>query len=895
MNIIQELANWTKTLPPWQSDAVRRIFTQDELTADDESQLFQMLLSTHELSDSEKSPVAPCPFSDAINGAATVNRKVLLNEIHSVQNVNALIPDQSLKFCLDGMTIIFGENGAGKSGYARIFKHACHAREKSQPILCNVTKPTKSKPAAIVELLVNGEPVALRWQVDAPPSGLLSDIAVFDSHCARVFIDEANEVVYLPFGLDTFSRLVALFSSLSERIVAERRKIPVQFDQVNEYCESTSAGRFVRSLSATSDLKQLESISSLDALSTARLEELRILVASAKANSPKSKAAELRRMKTRFEQLKSRISAIATELSPDALAAIAQLQANTEVTKAAAELASAEAFSGEPLNGTGSEPWRVLFDAARSFSESLAYPNESFPVVRDEAVCLLCQQPLAESARHRLARFENFIKDNAARKRDEAAVALRTAIKVTSDLKLNAIDDDPSLLEDIRVRDPELANRVSTFFIQAKEIQSAVKTSVAENRRVTNSETFANPSDLVGSAVLALESEAQQYDVADNPEEFKKIANELTELEDRARLHRHRELVTKYIALKQREAKLKRCEKALDTNSITRRGSELMERAVTGQLTSNLIAEINRFGLHCAPVQVKKMGQKGKTKHQIVVSDSAKPSGILSEGEQRVIAISAFLAELRAGDSQSPIIFDDPVSSLDHRHREKVAQRLVEESKTRQVVVFTHDVVLLLALERESSEQRVPLLIQTVTRSPAGPGECVPSGARPWYVCNTKDRISILKNTISKFRRLQVESPDEYCRSVFDFYGKLREAWERAIEELLLNDVIQRFRPSIETQRLKKVLIESGDYTVIDSGMSKCSTWMTGHDTAAAIASPTPPADEVERDLASFENFTKTIKERAERAGKMAGTLIDPPAAKTAEKRAETVIDLMAG
>jgi hypothetical protein len=47
----------------------------------------------------------------------------------------------------------------------------------------------------------------------------------------------------------------------------------------------------------------------------------------------------------------------------------------------------------------------------------------------------------------------------------------------------------------------------------------------------------------------------------------------------------------------------------------------------------------------------------------------------------------------------SGIVFDDPVSSLDYQWRSAVARRVVEESRRRQVVVFTHDVVFLLALK----------------------------------------------------------------------------------------------------------------------------------------------------------------------------------------------------
>ena len=160
-------------------------------------------------------------------------------------------------------------------------------------------------------------------------------------------------------------------------------------------------------------------------------------------------------------------------------------------------------------------------------------------------------------------------------------------------------------------------------------------------------------------------------------------------------------------------------------------------------------------------------------------------------------------------------MFDDPVSSLDHLFRERVAKRLVTESKGRQVVVFTHDIVMLLALEREAAEQHVPALIHTIRRSAKGPGECPSHASRPWHASSTKDRIGFLKQTAAPFKKLQAQSQEEYEAPAADLYGKLRETWERAIEEVLLQDVIQRFRPSVETQRLKRVMIENVDYPLV--------------------------------------------------------------------------------
>lgn len=45
---------------------------------------------------------------------------------------------------------------------------------------------------------------------------------------------------------------------------------------------------------------------------------------------------------------------------------------------------------------------------------------------------------------------------------------------------------------------------------------------------------------------------------------------------------------------------------------------------------------------------------------------------ILSEGEQRVIAIADFLAETSLRTGTAPVIFDDPVNSFDYRRATKL-------------------------------------------------------------------------------------------------------------------------------------------------------------------------------------------------------------------------------
>ena len=75
-----------------------------------------------------------------------------------------------------------------------------------------------------------------------------------------------------------------------------------------------------------------------------------------------------------------------------------------------------------------------------------------------------------------------------------------------------------------------------------------------------------------------------------------------------------------------------------------------------------------------------------------------KLSDILSEGEQKVIALADFLAEAVIRRSSAPIIFDDPVTSLDYKRLDYIVDRLVSLSEDHQVIVFTHNIWFATAL-----------------------------------------------------------------------------------------------------------------------------------------------------------------------------------------------------
>lgn len=227
------------------------------------------------------------------------------------------------------------------------------------------------------------------------------------------------------------------------------------------------------------------------------------------------------------------------------------------------------------------------------------------------------------------------------------------------------------------------------------------------------------------------------------------------------------------------------------------------------------------------------------------------------------------MAELKTSPHSCGIVFDDPVSSLDHARRELVARRLAEEAKNRQVIIFTHDLVFLVGLRHACEKQDISYKIQTVwAKGSRGTGLC--DSNAPWAGQKVSSRIGYLKgHALVQIKKLTGVSNEreEYDRRMTDFMKKLRETWERAIEEVVFCDAVQRYRDSVETHKLKGVKFDDGDYSLIDEAMTRCSKYQ--HDEAAAKNERSLPEPTVlENELKCLDEFVTKIHKRNEAVAK---------------------------
>jgi len=274
---IEEIEEWSSKLSPWRRDCLRRLATGGELTEKDGGELLALIKKAAGF-ELDCDPPEPIPFTKAHYGGSS-QTPVTLKGIANIKGVNRLKLDASIDFCPSGLTVVYGRNGSGKSGYVRILRTACRSRVENAnklKVLTNVYGPDAQPQSADIIIDAGTGDVPVSWTPDCKPAPELSQVAVFDSASAQLYVDGGNQIRYLPFGLALPHRLNAVGLELRSRLESERSALignnvaltAVAFGTVR----STAAQLFEKSVVATTTDEQINKAAKLEPADQTRLE-----------------------------------------------------------------------------------------------------------------------------------------------------------------------------------------------------------------------------------------------------------------------------------------------------------------------------------------------------------------------------------------------------------------------------------------------------------------------------------------------------------------------------------------------------------------------------------------------------------------------------------------------
>ena len=784
--------------------------------------------------------------------------------MRDLEHVNAIAENEQLDFAPTGLTVIYGDNGSGKSGYVRVLKRACRARDQSEQILPNANlQPHETGIARTVfDLVVNGKKKEDIWIDGETSPEMLSTIAIFDQRCARAYLDEEDDFAFIPYGLDILEDLAQVCRQLNQRLESEQLQCAVDLTSFADLQGPTAVGMLIESLSSKTTPQQVEALAKMTPKEVSRHKELS---KSLKEDDPNQKAQQLRLKAKRIDRVAQRALKIQPYIDDKAKDKLQELDSANQAAQTAAKLA-AKKFSEESgyLPGTGGETWRMLFEAARNFSTK-ACPGKKFPNVEKGAVCPLCQQPLDQGKDH-LLHFEEYIQQEVEKKALIKRAELEKADRTLSELDLS-IDFDTETFSEITTLDGQLAESTNDFEKVVSKRYDQFKAALSSHKWDNITSIADNPGKRLSDLSEKLNKEAEIFEKAADDKLRITLEKEFDELDARTNLEQQKKNVIKAIEKLSLKAKLTQCLSAVKTDAISRKARELTEKTISKELEETLNKEYKELGVGDLQVSLQSRIQKGKPLHKLKLNlpQAKKLSDILSEGEKRAIAIGSFLAEVKVNGGSGGIVFDDPVSSLDHLRRERVARRLAQEAKNRQVVVFTHELFFLANLIMEAEKVGIDIISQTLTRLPKGCGSV--QSDLPFRGKNTKTRIGTLRALQQDIAKTYRDGDiPKHREMTIHAYGLLRDTWEGAVEEVLLRQVVIRFRKGVETNRLREVIVEDSDYQRIDQGYSKCSNYCHDSSLIGNIAVPEP--DELLADINDLDEYRGEVEDRSKRVSK---------------------------
>lgn len=844
---LRDILDWSKARPHWQRDALRRLVTQAALTDVDIAELSAICIDPAQ----QGQPLNEGHINAQSSGAPTIS----LKSIGSVQNVNALAEQQTLSFLKQGVTIVYGDNGAGKSGYVRILKNACRARAtkgKEEPILYNIFEEQPGPQRARLEYFAGAQEQKTEWQNGEPAIELLSEVSVFDTRTANVHVEETNDLAYTPYPMKLLERLADACKKVKAKIDSDIAELKAQTPQsiAHPKCGTeTRVGQIVSKLSGSTQKDTLIELARLSEVELTRIAEL----SADFSQDPKVAARRLTAQKTRLESLKNSLKEMYSVIDIDSGDLLEKLASDFKEKDAAARLAAQTFANAEVLTGVGSDSWRRLWEAAREFSTGTVYIEEHFPHTGDDARCVLCQQNIDEDTASRLNRFEAFVQDRTQREQEAARQALETE---RARIQSRFMPRETRLREISFVAEelanPELAKIVRTFLIKAHwRVRSMLRCNSAVEVDVPGY------GDLGLDAVIAdLEQRAQGLLLAENNEDRKKLRAELDDLQDRQWLS---VVIEDVLDETRRRGEISKLESSLnDTrpNTVTSKNTSLSQNLITDRLRARFAREIGHLNLPGLAVELIQAGSQlgvSRFKVSLIDGDSKNVGSVLSEGEYRCVALAGFLAELATNDSDSGIIFDDPVSSLDHLHREAIANRLAQEGRRRQVVVFTHDLPFLFLLRNactqvEDPADQTPVALRHVQKRQNTPGHC--RNEAPEKAQDAHARLKGMRAHLQNTSRQYEQDPDgmAWIITARGLIDSLRQTWEAAVEDAI-SPVLRTFTSKVSTRGFAKLsAITLEDAYTMRRHYGQCSVLLHNISDAMNPAAPSPTtiSDEID-------------------------------------------------
>lgn len=822
----QALDAWAKDLSSWQQLIIGRATSNGRLSNEQIEEAYQLFLASQELSDRAANAAAPTISARSDDGQT---KPLCLVRVDGLAGINAL-PDGSALTFDPRLTVVYGRNGAGKSGFARLFANACFSRLKPK-IMSNIYAAGKAAdPAAAFHVLLDGssnDPLA--FSLGAQHADL-QRISFFDVTIASLHVSETTAFEFKPSGFDVFPEMARVYGELGKLVASaiQSRTHTTKFSD-SFIGQETEVSRIVASLGASTDMETVRRLAIYGETERARFQEVDAQTTALKANSPQQLIQSLNKARADVAALMTKLEALGTQFSEQRGTFRTALSHSAKECAAAAAAIGTETFKRPFFNAVGTPEWETFAKAAHSLTRK---EGEGYPGPEDR--CVLCERLLDEDSRAHISALLEFVEGDAQRAAETSATAVSDEITRLRMLDTNIFASDSVVRAHISKLDPKLATTIDGITSEIVKLRDESISALTAREPVQGSANSAKACALLQALVERITIDVDRLEKEDP-------AKAIVFLELERQALRHREVLSKllksietFVADATWCAKAERAKWALNPRHITDKEKELFAEIVGPSYRARLAQECEE--LECnMPIELQTSGQKGKTVRSLLLKGGHRPENILSEGEQKAVALADFLTEVSMNVANAAIVLDDPVTSQDHQRKQLIAKRLVREALSRQVIIFTHDLPFLNELIVTAEEQDVSFQAHWIDRDNDGnPGQITLHDAPA--TSKAYDTTERAKQCLAEAQALSGRPRhDAICKGM----AALRRTIEECVVKRLLKGVVPRWSDRVIVTGLRNIAWDDGLIDEMCEMYEELSAYIEGHShTDEAMGAP---------------------------------------------------------
>ena len=820
--ILDYLWEWAESSGEWAKMLTKLAIEKESSLSEKElNDIYGLYFKEAIAEDKETIPQIPRPEIDLTPS------DIALHSLSNIQGVNRLAENQNLHFSKN-ITVIYGENASGKSGYSRILKSLGFSYEKETEVLCNVYCDDEECQNAKLIFSRNGEHQEFDWDGKCKCTDL-QGISVFNNNCVSISLDTERELLVTPIGFHLFHVISDELDNLTALHKTKIASFKKEIDWLSELHEGTKVHNFLNKFNFNSSKDELKTLGSFGEKEKASLKKLKDdkrnlnkKLIQTEITSFKNQLGELKTIKTGIESAKN-------DFTLQDWNDIGNYLQEIELLKQEEQKGLKEIAEEKGIELYESDEFSSFIRAADDYIKKLN--KEDYPSDENE-ICIYCRQRLSgKEARDLLTSYRLLLNDSTqeqikdkTQKLNELHFNLKS---ISSNIKLHY----PSFGEDQEKKaiQPEIIKKYCEEVDELKKIANKkVSNKVKKKKFIIDYESIIEELQLKIGTINTKLTEKEET-LSNNEEKEEELDGKINELLDRKKLNEKYTDTESILNNLQTAALLEGLTRVFNTDPLSRKSSQARKELIAKNF--NPIFDKELSGLRRSEIKVNLKFKTDKAK-PLLIQDIGKDyrlTDVLSEGEQKSIALAEFLTELQLDESKTPVVFDDPVTSLDHKIIEEVAKRLIKMSANRQIIIFTHSILLFNSIKQNSELPRFKGIefryYETGTDIEyAGYLHDSPTLKEDSFK-NYKTKINNILN-LPKEERKKKET-----ELAMDGYNKLRPAIEVFVEKEMFQETVKRYRKNVALMRLESVngaLIDEHKETLNDI-YERCCGYIEPH------------------------------------------------------------------